>query len=69
MAHSSGKPYPNAQKKLKLMQNVWVMYWRDHGVIRPQYSLSIFQLYFSALNQDLLSTGTLGQLYDLQNRG
>ena len=40
MAHSSGKLCPNALKKLKLMQNVWVMYWRDLGVIRPQYSLS-----------------------------
>ena len=40
MVHSLGKPYPNALKKLKLMQNVWVMYWRDLGVIRPQYSLS-----------------------------
>ena len=37
---SSGKLCPNALKKLKLMQNVWVMYWRDLGVIRPQYSLS-----------------------------
>tara|TARA_E500000075_G_scaffold61737_1_gene55548 strand:- start:1150 stop:1938 length:789 start_codon:yes stop_codon:yes gene_type:complete len=40
MVHSLGKPYPNALKKLRLMQNVWVMYWRDLGVIRPQYSLS-----------------------------
>ena len=53
--HSSGKLCPNALKKLKLMQNVWVMYWRDLGVIRPQYSLSIFLLFYPALNQDLLN--------------